>query len=920
MAQAQSSLRTLEKAAGELAAALKLPVPQGQLEREALCHAARRAMDSPDLQGVSLGSDQWQDQETDLRTLLSAGLTLAGIHGEFDHALASSAWDQDLSDVRQTLAAWGGRWRRRLSGEFRRADKRLDSVLRPPRPSGIEAQTRLVDAVLEAQRQQGLIKQHESLAQGLFGSRWRGEESDWESLSRLTDWVWQLHQDVTAGELPAGIIDFLAESPPVADLAELIKAVDDAAQSHADIASVIRSGLETARRDLLDLGLRNNPLLNYRLLRARGLELVDELPAQVHHVLINQGRAMSFLPVSEEEPNGLLGQPKEVVAADPAAARHIDTKLQTALSSPELQARLLSTYYLANSFIQEQGVNTLFLALGMLTWYESEDSEEAKRAPLVLVPVALERSNVRERFQLRHTGEDSGENLSLMEKTRAEFGVTLPSISDAEDVNVEGYFDLIEEAIQFLPRWAVDRKSVVLGFFSFSKFLMYRDLDLEIWPDGAKPTEHPIIGALLHEGFDEPAPTISSDDHLDQHLTPSQVHHVVDADGSQTLALVDVNDGRNLVVQGPPGTGKSQTITNMIAEAIGQGRTVLFVSEKMAALEVVKRRLDSVGLGDACLELHSHKTTKKAVLEELQRTLELGQPRLGQIEADLDTLSHLRDRLNAYCEAVNSPVGDSGVSPYRAYGELALLQPRDQEIGFPKLDIPAIQSWSESDFRRKEDIVQELQVRVSGIGLPQKHPFWGVGRRRLLPADQQRLQESLILARESLTKLTSAGADLAAAMGLSGPLSRSESEALCLAAQKVMEAPELEGVDLRSEEWRAKREDIDSLLNSRLELVRLHERYDPVLVPGAWTQDLLKTRQILDIKGRKWSRLLSGEYRQARKHFAGLCRKSLPGGVNARIQLVDAVLEVQTLQSTLDQHSSLGQRLFGSRWQGEASD
>ena len=451
---------------------------------------------------------------------------------------------------------------------------------------------------------------------------------------------------------------------------------------------------------------------------------------------------------------------------------------------------------------------------------------------------------------------------------------------------------------------------------------MYRDLDLEIWPDGAKPTEHPIIGALLHEGFDEPAPTISSDDHLDQHLTPSQVHHVVDADGSQTLALVDVNDGRNLVVQGPPGTGKSQTITNMIAEAIGQGRTVLFVSEKMAALEVVKRRLDSVGLGDACLELHSHKTTKKAVLEELQRTLELGQPRLGQIEADLDTLSHLRDRLNAYCEAVNSPVGDSGVSPYRAYGELALLQPRDQEIGFPKLDIPAIQSWSwsESDFRRKEDIVQELQVRVSGIGLPQKHPFWGVGRRRLLPGDQQRLQESLILARESLTKLTSAGADLAAAMGLSGPLSRSESEALCLAAQKVMEAPELEGVDLRSEEWRAKREDIDSLLNSRLELVRLHERYDPVLVPGAWTQDLLKTRQILDIKGRKWSRLLSGEYRQARKHFAGLCRKSLPGGVNARIQLVDAVLEVQTLQSTLDQHSSLGQRLFGSRWQGEASD
>ena len=94
---------------------------------------------------------------------------------------------------------------------------------------------------------------------------------------------------------------------------------------------------------------------------------------------------------------------------------------------------------------------------------------------------------------------------------------------------------------------------------------MYRDLDVGIWPEGAKPTEHPIIGALLHEGSQESASTISSDDHLDQNLTPSQVHHVVDADGSQTLAVVDVDDGRNLVVQGPPGTGKSQTITNMIA-------------------------------------------------------------------------------------------------------------------------------------------------------------------------------------------------------------------------------------------------------------------------------------------------------------------------------------------------------------------
>ena len=920
MAQPQSSLKTLERAASELAAALKLPLPRGRLEREALCLAARRAIDSPDLRGVALSSDQWQDQETDLRTLLTAGLALVRIHTGFDHLLTSNAWDQDLYDVRQTLAARGGRWWRRLSGEYRRANNRLTGLLRPPRASGVEARTRLVEAVLEAQRQQALIKQYECLAQGLFGSQWRCEESDWEFLSQLTDWLWRLHQDIAESKLPAGIIDFLAESPPVTHLTELIKAVDDAARSHADVASVIRSELEAARRDLLDLGLRNNPLLNYRLLRARGLEVVDQLPGQVHHTLVNEGKAMSFLPVSEEAPDILLGQPEEGEAVDGSVARPMGTKLQTGLSSQDLQARLLSTYYLANSFIQEQGVNTLFLALGMLIWYESGDNQESKRAPLVLVPVALERSNVQERFQLRHAGEEPGENLSLIEKTRTEFGITLPSLPDAEDLNIEGYFDPIEEAIRYLPRWAVDRDSVVLGFFSFSKFLMYRDLDVDIWPDGAKPTEHPIIGALLHEGFDEPAPTISSDDHLDQHLTVREVHHVVDADGSQTLALVDVNNSRNLVVQGPPGTGKSQTITNMIAEAIGRGRTVLFVSEKMAALEVVKRRLDSVGLGDACLELHSRKTTKKAVLEELQRTLELGQPRLGQIEADLDTLTHLRDRLNAYSEAVNSPVGDSGVSPYRAYGELALLQQRTGGIDLPKLDIPSMPSWSESDFRRKEDMIQELQVRVSGIGLPQEHPFWGVRRRVLLPPDQQRLRESLPSARQSLTVFVGANADLAAGMDMSRPLSRSESQALCLAAQKALEAPEFAGVDLRLEEWRTRPDDLDSLLNSGLDLVSLHEMYDPVLVPGAWTQDLSETRQTLDTKGRKRWRWLSGDYRRARNRLAGLCRKSLPGGVDPKVQLVDAVLKAQALQSTLDRHSPLGQRLFGSQWQGEASD
>jgi DNA replication protein DnaC len=140
---------------------------------------------------------------------------------------------------------------------------------------------------------------------------------------------------------------------------------------------------------------------------------------------------------------------------------------------------------------------------------------------------------------------------------------------------------------------------------------MYWDLDVDNWPEHAKPSEHLIISALLEDGFNESPSSINENDHIDQYIKLEESNLIKDADSSQIMAILDINQGRNMVIQGPPGTGKSQTITNLIAEAIGRGKKVLFVSEKMAALEVVKRRLDEVGLGVACLELHSHKTNTK---------------------------------------------------------------------------------------------------------------------------------------------------------------------------------------------------------------------------------------------------------------------------------------------------------------------
>ena len=236
----------------------------------------------------------------------------------------------------------------------------------------------------------------------------------------------------------------------------------------------IKTKLNEARKELLDLSLRN-PLINYRLLKARGVEVVDESPSDIYRILVKDRKAMYFLPKpeAEEEDDSLLFEDDEV---ESNVARYTNNKLQTDHSSAELQKRLLTTYYTARTAIQEQGVNTLYLSIGMLVWYESESSDIRRYAPLILIPVELSRASVQVRFRIRHTEEDIGTNLSLQEKLKSEFGIQFPDLPDVEkrgQLNIQRYCQQTESAIRHIARWTVDVSAVALGFFSFSKFLMY---------------------------------------------------------------------------------------------------------------------------------------------------------------------------------------------------------------------------------------------------------------------------------------------------------------------------------------------------------------------------------------------------------------------------------------------------------------
>jgi MoxR-like ATPases len=366
----------------------------------------------------------------------------------------------------------------------------------------------------------------------------------------------------------------------------------------------IRLRLERWKQQLIDLTLRNR-LLNFKPTPVTTIRVVDELPAEVFRTLQIANRSMSFQPASaasvvsvkpveglavisdQEEEATDSGNEFSHVYREQLASHHIDTKLQTSLAPERLAMNLLRIYQQSASLFEEQGASALFLALGMIEWYEDENSDARLKAPLILLPVELNRQNARSKFTLRAAQEDPVVNPAFTEKLKRSFGLKLPPLPEiSEDFALEDYFAQVQQLISNEARWRVTNE-IHLGLFSFQKFVMYRDLEI----NEQVFAEHPVITALCLGKGDRlgPLPDELLNAKLDQVLSPETTDHVLDADSSQQRALLAVRSGRDLVLEGPPGTGKSQTIANLIADALASGKRVLFVSEKMAALNVVHK-------------------------------------------------------------------------------------------------------------------------------------------------------------------------------------------------------------------------------------------------------------------------------------------------------------------------------------------
>ncbi len=675
--------------------------------------------------------------------------------------------------------------------------------------------------------------------------------------------------------------------------------------------------LEDARKKLVETGTRNRLIhINRSNQRANALNIVNEQSDDVFDILKRQGKRMKFLATGRDKDDADNDQtPRLEMISDDGSfdeARYTDNQLESLLGPDALQKRLLRLARDAKTAEEEQGINILFLALGFLSWFEDKNSDVKREAPLILIPVELVRNLRTSTYDLRCRDEDIVANLPLQERLNQDFGIDIPEIeSEEEDWKPSGYFDQIETVVASRERWAIDRDGMQLGFFSFAKLLMLHDLDAEKWGENGLQAS-PLIEGLLRSGFRSQPAMFGKDDKLDEILEPARIIQVVDADASQTKVIEEVRAGRNLVVQGPPGTGKSQTITNIIAAAVHDGKRVLFVAEKMAALSVVHNRLKKVGLESVCLELHSRTANKKSVIGEISRTLSAGAA-IPQMPGSPDDLKQRRDELNAIDKLLHSSLPNLDHTAYEAISALSSLA----GVGAPpptlrRASLPNVTKQQLSDVMSAIDSYGEIRTQV---GPRRDHPFFGVRNLTLQPLDVQRLIQHIGKAIGPLEALAETLSAYAKALDVEsrsfadcqrlGSILELASKApahtltyLAIAAAMVRQRHFRVALQI-AKDWQSSKQSATDFLDA------------------AWQTPTAQMRSGIANGVGSFLARIGGRYRSASRELSSLLRQPLPKAAEDRLDLLDELIELQGKRERYVSEKAFLQGALGSVWREE---
>ncbi len=482
--------------------------------------------------------------------------------------------------------------------------------------------------------------------------------------------------------------------------------------------------IEHWKQQLLDLTLRNR-LLNFKetkqtipLLCPKPEHMEDELAAEQNFKILEQ---TPLIAGTDPRSFSLQAQRTEEDPVVEHLIRELHAKhLRSSLTGKELSRRLLELYRKERLENEESGANTLFLALGYLEWKQNKDADRSYRAPLLLIPVKLHRESVQSGFSLQRHDEEPLINVTLLELLKRDFELEIPGVNplpeDDSGVDVNKVFRLFQQAVRDMPGWEVHRE-VWLAQFSFSKFLLWKDLQDRADVLAQNAVVDHLINKAGSEFLDELEDLEPKD--LDNFLGFDQIFCPMSSDSSQLAATLAAANGKNFVMNGPPGTGKSQTITNIIAHCLAEGKRVLFVAEKRAALEVVHHRLSQIGLSPFCLELHSNKSGKAEVLRQFGEAINyIEQHSHDEWQTLANHLNDIRSELNGYVKALHKRYPNR-ISAYQCYAWL-IAHESNQEVfsKFDRLDIQDIEIQPRAALEELEEICDALMLRGQERQLP----------------------------------------------------------------------------------------------------------------------------------------------------------------------------------------------------------
>lgn len=587
------------------------------------------------------------------------------------------------------------------------------------------------------------------------------------------------------------ILDESADPPASAAALPAAPEIPDALAVPLEAASESpHSRIERWKRRLLDLSLRNR-LLNWKESKTTVSLICPDMDALED--ALTAGHKIRFRSLETVLPND---DPRSRQAHQQRIGEDLldgivrdrlaDGDVVIRLPQDELARRLTAIYRSARNAFEEGGANTLFLAFGFLAWQQKENTARSLLAPILLVPVTLERPSIRHGFTLVRHDDEARVNATLLELLQQDFQLQVPGIEPLptrdESIDVGAVLRRLRKAVRDIAGWEVIDRTA-LGLFSFAKYLMWKDLQ----DRAAELAENPVVRCLLDPGT-APAPDtveIPRPERLDEQYQPAQLFCPMVADSSQLAAVAAARAGKSFVLDGPPGTGKSQTITNIIADRLGEGKRVLFVSEKMAALDVVQRRLKDIGIAPFCLQLHSAKAKRADVVAQLAKTRQLaGTQTPNEWEQQASRIARLRGDLNDYVRELHQR-HPNGWTAYRAFSCIIA----NRALPTCALSWAATDEHDQDAFLQRLETTQRLATLADAAGTA-RQGLTGLSHQEWSAAWETSFRQALAQMENAAANLASQTGLIQTALGLSpAALSFHAGEHLYALAQVLLEAP-----------------------------------------------------------------------------------------------------------------------------------